>query len=130
LENYNNVERFGNILSENLVHEMQVQGYRVIDFKTKNSIKVDSKGDFVLSRNAKELSSVATINFVITGTITRYKGGVMVNARMVQLGTNVVISTAQAFVDKDVYADANCPDGNQVVYVVPTIQPRITRITK
>jgi TolB-like protein len=130
LDNYNNAERFGNILSENLVHEMQVQGYRVIDFKTKDSIRVDANGDFVLSRNAKELSSVATINFVITGTITRYKGGVMINARMIQLGTNVVMSTAQAFVDRDVYADVNCPEGNQIVHVVPTIQPRITRITK
>ena len=46
LDDLKATSRLSNILSENLIHEMQIRGYQVIDFKTMDNIKIDARGDF------------------------------------------------------------------------------------
>ncbi len=98
LDNLKITSRLSNILSENLIHEMQVRGYKVIDFKTMEKIKIDSSGDFLFSRDVTKLRKELNINYALTGTYVRYRSATVVNARIIDLKTHVVLSSAQVLI--------------------------------
>jgi TolB-like protein len=102
LDNFQPTTRLSNILSEGLLHEMQVRGYKIIDFKTMDNIKIDSKGDFLFSRNISKLRKTLNIDYALTGTYVKYRSGTVVNARIIDLKTHVILSSAQIFVPKQV----------------------------
>lgn len=84
----------GNQLSELLIAEVQSFGVPVIDFKTTGAILVGEKGDMVFSRNANRLANTLAVDFVLSGTLIRNDKGVRVNARIVDMQSKVVVSTA------------------------------------
>jgi len=88
----------GNQLSENFVHELQRHGLIVVDFKTTGHIRVTKEGDYVFSRDWKELPERQIIDYVVTGTMMEQEGGIMVNARMIGMQSRVVVATAQSFI--------------------------------
>ncbi len=100
LEDFGVTTRLSNILSENFIHEMQVRGYKVIDFKMMEKIKIDKKGDFLFSRDVEKLRKTLNINYALTGTYTDYRDGTVINARIINLKTHIVLSTAQVFIPK------------------------------
>ncbi len=100
LDNLKVTSRLSNIISENLLHEMQVRGYRVIDFKTMESISVGKYGDFIFSRDTEKLRKSLEVDYVLTGTYTSYRNGVAINARIIDLKTHIILSTAQIFIPK------------------------------
>lgn len=102
LDNFKPTTRLSNILSEGLIHDMQVRGYKIIDFKTMDNIKIDSKGDFLFSRDIKKLRTALNIDYALTGTYVKYKSGTVVNARIINLKNHIILSTAQIFVPKQV----------------------------
>jgi len=79
---------------------MQVRGYKIIDFKTMDNIKIDSRGDFLFSRDVSKLRKSLNIDYALTGTYVKYKSGTVVNARIINLKTHIVLSTAQVFIPK------------------------------
>lgn len=102
LENFQANSRLSNILSENLIHEMQVRGYKIIDFKTMGNIQINRDGDFLFSRDITKLTKELSVAYALTGTYTRYKDGTVVNARIIDLQTHVVLSSAQIFIPRKV----------------------------
>ena len=88
----------GNQLAENFVHELQRHGLIVVDYKTTGHIRVTKSGDFVFSRDWKELPERQIIDYVVTGTMMEQEGGIMVNARMIGMQSRVVVATAQSFI--------------------------------
>lgn len=118
LDNFKSVSRLSNILSENLIHEMQVRGYKIIDFKTMNNIHIDNKGDFLFSRDISKLRTDLNIDYALTGTYVKYKSGIVVNARIVDLKTHIVYSSAQIFIPKRVIKRI-IPTGNHIPSFTP-----------
>jgi len=117
---------FGNVLSENLMHELQIRGFKVIDYKTMPTIKVGAKGDFIFSRSANELNKELGVNYILSGTLTEYPSGYMVNARMIDAGSRIVVSTAQIFVPRQL---SNIIEGVptktiNVIKEAPEVQPK------
>jgi TolB-like protein len=102
LDDLKSTSRLSNILSENLIHEMQVRGYKVIDFKTMDKIKIDARGDFLFSRDLSKLRKELKLDFALTGTYTKYRSGVVINARIIDLKSHVVLSTAQILIPRNV----------------------------
>ncbi len=88
----------GNQLAESFIHELQHHGLIVVDFKTTGNIRVTPEGDFVFSRDWKELPERQIIDYVVTGTMIEQQGGVLVNARMIGMQSRVVVATAQSFI--------------------------------
>ncbi len=84
----------GNSVSEGFIHQFQRRGFKVVDFKTTGSIQVTQQGDFAFSRDWKDLAQEQEIQYILTGTMLRQEGGVLVNAR-------VVVATAQGFLPAD-----------------------------
>jgi len=95
----------GNQLAESFVHELQRHGLLIVDFKTTGHIRVTGEGDYVFSRDWKELPERQIIDYVVTGTMIEQKGGILVNARMIGIKSKVVVATAQSFIPAWVIGD-------------------------
>ncbi|SEK50521.1 hypothetical protein SAMN05216262_101522 [Colwellia chukchiensis] len=98
LKNLESTNWLGNQLSESFVHEMQRHGLVVIDFKTTGHIRVTADGDYVFSRDWKELPERQIIDYVVAGTMMQQQDGILVNARMIGMQSRVVVATAQSFI--------------------------------
>ncbi|MBT3471643.1 MAG: hypothetical protein HN870_02085 [Gammaproteobacteria bacterium] len=103
MENFKSTNKIGLWVGENVMHELQIRGFKTIDFKMMPAIEVTSEGDFVMSKKVDELRGKFDINYVLTGTFTEYPDGVTFNARIVNMETAVVASTAQAHISKAYY---------------------------
>lgn len=88
----------GNQIAENFVHELQRHGLVVIDFKTTGHIRVTQEGDYVFSRDWKELPERQIIDYVVAGTMMEQEDGIIINARMIGIQSHVVVATAQSFI--------------------------------
>ncbi|MCV5976098.1 FlgO family outer membrane protein, partial [Escherichia coli] len=64
-------------------------------------IQVTQQCDFALSRDWQALAQEQQIHYVLTGTMLRQGGGVLVNARVVGMQSRVVVATAQGFLPAD-----------------------------
>lgn len=82
-------------MAESFMHELHKYRIPVIDFKATDYIRVTEQGDFLLSRDFLELDNKAPIDYILTGTMTRHQGGVMVNARILGLKSKAVVASAQ-----------------------------------
>ncbi|MBT7478604.1 MAG: hypothetical protein HN661_03685 [Gammaproteobacteria bacterium] len=102
LENLKHTNKLGELLADNMIHEMQIRGFKVTDFKSMPAIQISELGDFIRSREVKELRSHHNINLVLSGTYTNHQSGVIVNARMIDIGSGMVVSTAQTNIPKEI----------------------------
>ncbi len=98
LESLRETDKIGLSLSELLIHKLQLSGYKIVDFKAMNSINVAANGDHVFSRNPAELKNEFNIHYFLTGTLTKSRDGIVVNARLLDTKTLLVVSSAQAFI--------------------------------
>jgi TolB-like protein len=102
----------GNQLAESFVHELQHHGLVVIDFKTTGHIRVTKEGDYVFSRDWKELPERQIIDYIVAGTMVEQENGILINARMIGIQSKVVVATAQSFIPMWVLGDKLNPDQN------------------
>ncbi|MEZ8826801.1 FlgO family outer membrane protein [Vibrio amylolyticus] len=101
LQNMDATNWLGNSVSEGFIHQFQRRGFKVVDFKTTGAIQVTQQGDFAFSRDWKDLAQEQEIQYILTGTMLRQEGGVLVNARVVGMQSRVVVATAQGFLPAD-----------------------------
>lgn len=94
----NNSNQLGNQIAESMLHQLQKFGYGVIDFKTRDAININNRGDFVFSRDIDELAKKRIASHVLAGTLMYRKNGVEVNARIINLDTKQVIATSQKII--------------------------------
>lgn len=87
-------------LAENLMHEMHVRGFSVIDFKVRDALKVGRNGDFVFSRDLADLKREQNIRYYLSGTVSLNADGALINARLVDVETSLVASSAQGYLAK------------------------------
>jgi TolB-like protein len=85
----------GQLLSENLIHELQVRGWDLVELRLANAVSVNSAGEFGLSREHRRLKEQFQASGIITGTYSLAGRYVMVNARVMNYETGAVVSTAQ-----------------------------------
>lgn len=87
---------FGRIMAEQIGSRLSQKGYKVIEMKLRqNSIFVDSenKGEFLLSRNLKEISRNHNASAVVVGTYAQGSEKVYVTARIVNPVTSIILSS-------------------------------------
>lgn len=102
LENLKRTNKLGELLADNMIHEMQIRGFRITDFKSMPAIQVSRTGDFIRSREAQELRNEHNINLVLSGTYTNHQEGTIVNARMINIANGMVVSTAQTNIPREI----------------------------
>uniref|UniRef100_A0A486XWH3 Flagellar protein FlgO n=1 Tax=Rheinheimera sp. BAL341 TaxID=1708203 RepID=A0A486XWH3_9GAMM len=95
---YNTGNMLGNQVAESFMHELHNFGVKVLDYKLTDYIRVTETGDLVHSRNYEELGGTLAARYAVGGTLTKHKDGVMINARMVEFESKVVVASAQSLV--------------------------------
>ncbi len=88
----------GNQLADNLIVQMRHYGFEVLDIKTMAAIEIGRQGEFVFSRDVQKLSQNQRVDHVLSGTMTYRNNGVLINARIVEMGTNRVVASAQQLI--------------------------------
>lgn len=86
---------FGRLVGENMLHEMQVRNWAVSDLRLSRSLVINEAGEFSLSRDIKRVREALPAGQVLTGTYTDTADGVLLSARIIDLSTGEVVSTAQ-----------------------------------
>lgn len=86
----------GRLIAENIMHELQVRKWHVHELRLTRDIAINEQGEFTLSRDTGLLRDQPRVSGIVTGTYAVVGGGVVVNARLIDLANGVVISSAQA----------------------------------
>lgn len=92
----------GNQISQSFMHEVHQFGIPVVDFKLMDNLQVTDKGDFVYSRDYTKLSASVEIDYILTGTLAKHVGGYLLNARIIDIKTKSIVSSAQGFVPEHI----------------------------
>lgn len=101
--NLKKTNHFGRQLNEAIMHETSRLGFTVFDLKSTGRLQFTETGDiFWHSENIEELSGNFDINYVITGTMTKHQGGYLINARIIDVNTSILLSSAQIFTPAEV----------------------------
>lgn len=99
LPSLNETDKVGLALEERLMHEMQSRGFRIVDYKISGNLKIREAGDFAYSRNVGELRNEHNVHYLLTGVIENSADGYAIHARLVDASDNLLVSSAQAFLD-------------------------------
>lgn len=95
---YNDASLLSHVFSENLTHALAAEHLNVLDYKTTNYIRVTEQGDFALSRDYLELDEISPLTHVMVGTLSQQRDGFLVNARIVEVRGNNIVSSGQVFI--------------------------------
>lgn len=90
-------------LEESFITLASEKGFHVKESRTRNSIAMLDDQTQVLSRNQAFLESELELGYFLTGTLTRQENGAMVNARLIDLSNNQVVSAAASFIPDSVF---------------------------
>jgi len=92
----------GNQISESFMHEIHQFGIPVVDYKMMDNLQITDKGDFVYSRDYTKLSASVEIDYILTGTLAKHVGGYLLNARIIDIKSKSIVSSAQGFVPEHI----------------------------
>jgi TolB-like protein len=112
LDNLGSTSSFGRLIAENLAHELQVRKWRVIEVKLAKSITMNSSGEFAMTREVSKIKGAHKVRAIVTGTYTYTDENVIVNAKVLNLDTGILLSSAQIIIPTDsissiMYDDVN-----------------------
>jgi TolB-like protein len=104
--NVNNLEEsssFGRIIAEQIASRFVQRGQKVIELKLRqNSIFIrEGQGEFMLSRDVRELSKTYNASAVVVGTYAEGGDRLYVSARIVRPTDNIIISAYDAGIPMD-----------------------------
>lgn len=90
--------KLGNLVSESLIGNMQEYDIQVMDVHLTGGVDITPTGDFVFSRDRDEISYAGEISYILSGVIVESERGFTINARIMELKTKKIISTASTFI--------------------------------
>ncbi|MFP2770630.1 FlgO family outer membrane protein [Oceanisphaera sp. KMM 10153] len=105
-QDYRTQDDFGRLLSETMMFQLNQYGLRVVDFKTLPFIRITPDGDVSTSRDYRQLSSRIGARYLLHGTVSETTGGRLINARLVSMGDNSLVASAQQFIPEYLVASA------------------------
>jgi TolB-like protein len=92
-----NTNTLGIQLAEFFINDLQQIGLPVADHKLMGTLDVNAKGDFAFSRDMEQFYNYVDIGYVLTGTMIKNSRGLIVNARLINYKTNVVVASSSKF---------------------------------
>ncbi len=85
--------RLGRILSEQISTRLSCNGFSVTELKLRGTIFVkQAEGEFLLSREIKEISANHKAQAVLVGTYAEARGNVYITLKIVGTGSNQIIA--------------------------------------
>ncbi len=106
LNNLSETSPIGRLIAENLIHELQVRGWRIYEPRLMRNFVINSSGEFTLSREAKTLRDQFGVTGVVTGTLINSEDQLVVNARVIDSQSGIVISSGQIQIPSNWFTNA------------------------
>jgi TolB-like protein len=104
---------FGRYLTEQVMNEFQSHSYRVIDIRKSLSVMVQEKrGEFGMSRDPEEIGTSATAGAMLAGTYLVGKDGIIVNARILNNESSVLLSSATIIFERNEFTEKMLEDAS------------------
>lgn len=97
LDKIDDTTALGRLIAENLIYGLQMHKWRVIEIRLSKGVDVNAAGEFFLSRDINKLRDEYKISGVVTGTYSVAEGNMTINARVIDVNTGLVISSAQTY---------------------------------
>lgn len=92
---------FGRIVAEQLMSELAMKGYDVVEMRHSDAIQfLSSAGEFALSRNVAAVRPTRDLGGVIVGTYVASPERVYLNARLLDPRTSLVLSAGSVEMEK------------------------------
>ena len=92
----NDLERsstLGRLVSENVSARFTQSGYRMVEMKFQNAVYMRrNEGEFVLTREIRDIANNHQAQAVVLGTYSRAGGTVFLNLKVVQPDSNLVLA--------------------------------------
>ena len=132
-DTYEAAGHLGRTLGEIFIHELSLRQVGVLEYKLTGSLAVGKQGEYVYSRDYKQLMQSVPLSHLLTGTMTRNADGVVLIARIVNLRTHEVIGSATGFIPYELLPycyrtrASGCSLGNIAEYAVPGDKVASTR---
>jgi TolB-like protein len=98
LDKLNHTTALGRLISENLMHGLQVHKWNILEIRLTKGIDVNAAGEFSLSRDVSKLKDEYKISGVVAGTYSVAEGNLTINARVIDVNTGLLISSAQTYI--------------------------------
>jgi TolB-like protein len=98
LDKIDDTNALGRLISENLIYGLQMHKWQIIEIRLTKGVDVNAAGEFFLSRDVNKLREEYKISGVVTGTYSLAEGNLTINARVIDVNTGTVISSAQTYV--------------------------------
>ncbi len=88
---------FGRYVADQLMNDFQQMGYSVVEMRKANEVMVqERRGEYGLSRDPARIKAAQSAGTMLTGTYTLAPHHIMVNARILDNRSGVVLSSATA----------------------------------
>lgn len=101
---------FGRLVAENMIHELQVRKWKVFELRLTNGVAINDAGEFSLSRDINKIKDSYKVGGIVTGTYSVADNHVVVNARVIDIETGLVASSAQAHMPVNWFTEALLAD--------------------
>lgn len=93
VDNLEQSSSFGRMTSEQVASQFATRGFKIVDILLRNNVYIKSNsGEFLLSREVKDLSSSHHAQGVLVGTYAAGRDTVFVNSRLIRATDGVVIA--------------------------------------
>ncbi len=113
LNNLASSSPLGRLIAENLMHELQVRYWKIFEPRLMKNFLINEGGEFVLSRDVKQLRDKFNVTGVVAGTYVVSGNSTIVNARVVNIDNGMVISSAQVQIPSNWFADGLMAETNE-----------------
>lgn len=95
LDDLYSTSSFGRMYSEQLMSELAMRGYQVVELRHADSLQfLTSAGEFGLSRDMSSLRQVRNLGGVVVGTYSVSPERVYVNVRLIEPSNSMIVSAA------------------------------------
>lgn len=107
---------YGLQIADSFLTTSTQRGFAVVEFKTLKGIKITKNHDLMLSRDVSELKGKHDVDYFLTGTMTQQETGLVVNARLIDVNTNIVVAAATDYMPiNSLWSDEKVKSRNGVI---------------
>ena len=112
LDKLGDTTALGRLIAENLINGLQLHKWQILEARLTKGIDINASGEFSLSRDITKLKDEYKITGVVTGTYSVAEGNITVNARVIDINTGVVTSSAQTYIPSHWLPDTSSSNDN------------------
>jgi len=98
LDKLNETNELGRLIAENLMHGLQAHKWQIIEIRLTKDIELSPDGEFTLSRDMAKLKEEYNVTGIVTGTYSMAEGNITINARVIDISSGLLLSSAQEYV--------------------------------